>query len=533
MCDCIKVNYIPIGKEPVVTEVTSNGLFNGKNYYEFNAPVYNLGCDTIKVTYKLNSIIISFILEDVTYTYNVPKYGEFNGKNQYLLEIGDPEIGYGISIRWINIPTPFWRVEIYLSDTLESAYTNPTDNEIPNFNIWNYQIGTVLTNLDTTTTDAVTVEVDKSSDQINDKNWFPLVIGDYYSGVMWVNNIGTFRWEYNLGVEGAYLSEDTPCPFGTFTIEEGSIFESFVVEPVTSQLFTVSWDGIKWDLITFENVIWKLTEDTDCPIGIWTNNDDTIYFSGFRIEECNPRKTITYSKVAEGWNSFWSYQPDWMTEMNSIFYTFKNGELWRHNNNTTRNNFYGQQYSSTIRGIFNNDPLTVKMFNTLSLNSTHAWSADIYTNITAGSMNYSYFVEKENQWFSYIRRFDNTIDIKALSTQGIGTPTVVTTVSSTVVTTTFGVKLDSSISIGDKIYKNSGGNLVLIGKITALTPTVITIDISIGGTPTTTDFLICVKNSQTESFGARGYYMNVYLTNELTEQVKLFAIGTSVFKSFL
>lgn len=299
------------------------------------------------------------------------------------------------------------------------------------------------------------------------------------------------------------------------------------------KLFTVSWDGVSWNLLDGEDTLWELSEDTDCPIGTWTNVEDTIYFSGFSIEECDPRKTITYSKVAEGWNSFWSYQPDWMTEMNSTFYTFKNGELWKQNVNTTRNNFYDQQYSSTIRGIFNNDPLTVKMFNTLSLNSTHPWSADVYTNINSGAINYTHFVEKEGQWFAYIRRFDDTIDVKALSTQGIGIPSLVTTVSASLVDVSFSFKLDSSISVGDQVYKNSGGNLILIGTITELTPNVITIDTSVGGTPTTSDFLICVKNSQTESFGARGYYMNVYLSNDSTEQVKLFSIGTSVFKSFL
>jgi hypothetical protein len=295
----------------------------------------------------------------------------------------------------------------------------------------------------------------------------------------------------------------------------------------------VSWDGVSWNLLDGEDTLWELSEDTDCPIGTWTNVEDTIYFSGFSIEECDPRKTITYSKVAEGWNSFWSYQPDWMTEMNSTFYTFKNGELWKQNVNTTRNNFYDQQYSSTIRGIFNNDPLTVKMFNTLSLNSTHPWSADVYTNINSGAINYTHFVEKEGQWFAYIRRFDDTIDVKALSTQGIGIPINVQVLSVGDVYTMFSFKLDSSISVGDQVYKNSGGNLVLIGTITELTPNVITIDTSVGGTPTTSDFLICVKNSQTESFGARGYYMNVYLSNDSTEQVKLFSIGTSVFKSFL
>lgn len=297
--------------------------------------------------------------------------------------------------------------------------------------------------------------------------------------------------------------------------------------------FFISWDGVKWCLFAGESLIWIFSEDTDCPIGIWDNYNDDFFFSSFDIEECMPRKTITYSKVSEGWNSFWSYQPDWMTEMNSTFYTFKEGELWKHNVNTTRNNFYGQQYQSSIRTIFNADPLTVKMFNTLSLNSTHPWTADVYSNISAGSIDYTYFEEKENQWFAYIRRFNNTIDVKALSTQGIGNADAVDSTNPFFVIISFLLNVDSSVSVGDKIYRNIGSNLVLVGDIINILGNVIIVDTSIGSVPSTVDFLICVKNSQAESFGTRGYYMNVYLYNDLREQVKLFAIGTSVFKSFL
>jgi hypothetical protein len=317
-------------------------------------------------------------------------------------------------------------------------------------------------------------------------------------------------------------------------IENEKNFYEFIYD---ENVFKLYWNGSIWALVIIvdenETRIWQLFQDSQCPIGTFTNKDDDLYFSGFSTEECNPRRTITYSKVAEGWNSFWSYQPDWMTEMNSTFYTFKNGELWKHNYNTIRNNFYAEQYSSTIRGIFNNDPLTVKMFNTLSLNSTHPWSADIYTNINAGSMDFNYFVEKENQWYSYIRRFDNTIDVKALSTQGVGNTSNVNVININNVVLSFDFKLDSSISVGDQIYRQAGSNLALIGTITGLTSDTITLDCLPGSIPATYNFLICVKNSQAESFGARGYYMNVYLSNDLTEQVKLFSIGTSVFKSFL
>ena len=299
------------------------------------------------------------------------------------------------------------------------------------------------------------------------------------------------------------------------------------------EVFTVSWNGVEWCLFVGEGLIWVLAEDAECPTGEWVNNGDSTYFSGFNIEECTPRKTVTYSMVSTGWNSFWSYQPDWMTEMNSTFYTFKEGELWKHNVNTTRNNFYGQQYKSSIRTIFNTDPLTVKMFNALSLNSTHPWTADLYTNINAGTIDYTYFVEKEGQWFAYVRRFDDTIDIKALSTQGVGSADNVDSATPSAVVLDFLFNVDSSISVGDKLYRNSSGNLVLVGTITDTTINSIIVDTTIGSIPNTSDFLICVKNSQAESFGARGYYMNIYLENDLTEQVKLFAVGTSLFKSYM
>lgn len=289
----------------------------------------------------------------------------------------------------------------------------------------------------------------------------------------------------------------------------------------------------------YQNIsIYNVNLDYDCPIfNNWIFVGGNLEVDNLITTECTPpippRKTITYSKVSEGWNSFWSFSPDWMTEMNSIFYTFKNGELWRHNVNTTRNNFYGNQYPSSIRTIFNTDPLTVKMFNTVSLNSTHPWTANVYTNINDGSIDYTYFVEKEGQWYAYIRRFDNTIDVKALSTQGVGSADSVDSTTPSAVVLDFLFKLDSSISIGDKLYKNSTGTLVLVGTITNLSSNSITVDTTLGSIPLTTDFLICVKNSQAESFGARGYYMNINLENDLTEQVKLFAVGTSLFKSFM
>jgi hypothetical protein len=251
--------------------------------------------------------------------------------------------------------------------------------------------------------------------------------------------------------------------------------------------------------------------------------------------------TITYSTWTKGWTSFWSYVPDWMIGLNSSFYTFTEGKLYKHNDNTTRNNFYGVQYSSTVTTVFNDEPMQMKVFKTISEDSNKPWKATIDTELNTAEMDVSYFVEKEAEWFAYIRRVDNTIDLKAVSTQGIGNATSIDSSTASAVVVTFGFDLNKSISIGDKLYKMgvtgtnppiSDGTMVLIGTITGLTTTTITVDTTAGVVPLVTDFLIGVKNSQVESYGSRGFFMSVKLENTDTTQVEMFSIASSVFKSF-
>jgi hypothetical protein len=46
------------------------------------------------------------------------------------------------------------------------------------------------------------------------------------------------------------------------------------------------------------------------------------------------------------------------------------------------------------------------------------------------------------------------------------------------------------------------------------------------------NLIIGMKDSVAESYGSRGYYMEVQLTNSLTTQVELFSISTEAFKSY-
>ena len=71
-----------------------------------------------------------------------------------------------------------------------------------------------------------------------------------------------------------------------------------------------------------------------------------------------------------GWPSFYTFFPEKMIGMNGYFYSFKNGNLYRHNTNSLRNNYYGVQGISSITSVFNPLPTKdIKLFKTIGRNS--------------------------------------------------------------------------------------------------------------------------------------------------------------------
>lgn len=243
--------------------------------------------------------------------------------------------------------------------------------------------------------------------------------------------------------------------------------------------------------------------------------------------------TLTYSPLLDGWTSFHSYHPEWMEHMNSFMYTFKNGEMWKHNSNPIRNSWYGTTYPSSVTVLFNDSPNEPKMFKTLSYDSDHKWNATVITDLSSGSMDKSYFEEKEGFFFTYIRRNSGTVDYKAMSTQGIGNASAVTLVGVATYRLDFTFDIGSIMSVGDLLYVVPSGTPLVSGQITALTSNSITIVMVVGGTiPVAGNFIMFVKDAVAESYGARGYYMETTLTNTDTEAVELFAISSQIFKSY-
>tara|TARA_R100000654_G_scaffold39234_2_gene64982 strand:+ start:3353 stop:4114 length:762 start_codon:yes stop_codon:yes gene_type:complete len=248
--------------------------------------------------------------------------------------------------------------------------------------------------------------------------------------------------------------------------------------------------------------------------------------------------TLTYSETSKGWPSFYSFIPEKMVGMNNYLYSFKGGKLYRHNTNPKRNNFYDVQHSSTISSIFNIKPLEVKLFKTIYLESDSAWAATYNSDMhnPGGSLLASYFVQKETDWFSFLRADENTVNFNLRSANGLGDVSSVDSSVAAAVVLTFTFDVGSIISIGDKAYH--GNTPTFAGEIVATTTNTITINTTSGGSvPPGGAFICYIKDSVAESHGVRGHYLEFTLTNGPTENpnsvaVELFAVKSSMFKSY-
>jgi len=180
--------------------------------------------------------------------------------------------------------------------------------------------------------------------------------------------------------------------------------------------------------------------------------------------------TISFKENVKGWVSFKSFLPENALSMGNDYYTFKNGNLWRHHEETPgfdRNTFYnpedspreGNYTNSSVEVVLNDLPSSIKDFHTLNyegsqskihkfvntadgtvvlqhqpttiytdqsyynLTDKNGWYVDgIYTDKEEGYI--KEFLEKEGKWYNNINRtIDKSLekaDTGDFTFQGIG-----------------------------------------------------------------------------------------------------------------
>lgn len=262
--------------------------------------------------------------------------------------------------------------------------------------------------------------------------------------------------------------------------------------------------------------------------------------------------TLTYSESVKGFPSFYSYVPDYMIGMNQYFYSFKGGNLWRHNTNETRNNYYGVQYNSKIKSVFNESPLQNKLFKTLNLESDGAWSATLTTDIQlTGYIESSWFEKKEQSWFAFVRNNGSTgadtteAEWELRSLNGIGRSTSVSGVSGARnINFANTISIGSILSVGDLLYFSQPpyDTPQFAGKVTNIVQNIkgntnyIEIDDTVAGAvtpiPIADAYYLFIKDPIAESHGVLGHYCEFELENTSTTATELFAVESDLMKSY-
>ena len=155
--------------------------------------------------------------------------------------------------------------------------------------------------------------------------------------------------------------------------------------------------------------------------------------------------TISFSEQVGGWTSRKSFIPESGVSLNNIYYTFKDGQIYSHDN-PVRNTFYNSFTNSSITLLLNDFPGTIKSFKTINYegtqgrilsdatdtdglisanhpNATNGWYVgSITTNLQSGSI--PQFIDKEGKWFNYIvgKQAGDVLNLntKDFNVQGIG-----------------------------------------------------------------------------------------------------------------
>jgi len=268
------------------------------------------------------------------------------------------------------------------------------------------------------------------------------------------------------------------------------------------------------------------------------NNPSTRKFGAFDLHDKEyvfvdaGQYTVGYNEGVKGFPSFYSYQPQWMGSLNNKFYSFKNGQLYRHydESNPVRNRFYGNDYNSTVKVIVSAAPSEIKVLKNLIIEGNKPWATTVksYLNdetisVTQSTVGIAEYLRKEGKLYAYVRRNELTGDLTAKNAFGLGEISSIASLVLTMKNT-----IHTSLAIGDEVYNATP---TLVGTVTAVNRTANTVTLTSVGSLSANDFILAQKSGRVEGSEIRGYNFEIDLVDSSNTRTELYALGTNMFKS--
>tara|TARA_R100001480_G_scaffold923_1_gene2695 strand:+ start:8982 stop:13706 length:4725 start_codon:yes stop_codon:yes gene_type:complete len=347
---------------------------------------------------------------------------------------------------------------------------------------------------------------------------------------------------------GEYGISKNPESFATFG------FRVYFTDKARGAVIRLSRDGIT--VISDQGMSDFIQDSMDATTDLLNGSyDEAAGTYNLRIGS----EQISYDENSKGWATRLTYQPEFALSLNSQYYSFKAGSMWKHIN-ATRANFYASQQSTTATVIFNDSPSLIKNFKTIFYEGDSGWEVDLetdkqtgVTNVTLNpdlrSSNSTKFFEREGKYYNFISgdaltwtnsTQSGNLDTSEFAVQGIGTPSATDDLGSTM-TFTFANDLPNGVQVGDIVFcleaavaPATVGDIEKIGVVNIVnrsTKTITVKDQFSASLPTTSEFLFFAKDTSANKSGILGYFNKATFTNTGTGKNELFAVGTEAFIS--
>lgn len=144
------------------------------------------------------------------------------------------------------------------------------------------------------------------------------------------------------------------------------------------------------DLITPYNSIYLRADGSKAKImGFFDTFEGQAHFilqGGTYAGKTIPSYNLSFNEARNGYNGFYDYANiDWALSAASITYSWKNGQMYVHNDEVKRCNFYGVQYYPSIIIVFNKDSGIIKVMNSIGYQSEgKVWVSSELSSFTKG-----------------------------------------------------------------------------------------------------------------------------------------------------
>lgn len=230
----------------------------------------------------------------------------------------------------------------------------------------------------------------------------PESVVEYRGLVFWIDILNGRAIQYSAG--GLFpISNYNATRFWRLFSEQYLSMSLAEIEALGSRPFIFGMVDPYHDEVLF--AIPKLLETP--PEGYLPDYPDLIY--PFDIWD-GQAKTIVYNlnNNPNFWMGSYSFTPDYFTSLSNKLYSFKNGNLYLHNQTNQSNNFYGVQYTSKLMCVSNKIPQRPKVFYNISSESNlvplFTYFYNDYPELQTSDLLYDDYNDLEGIFYATIRR---------------------------------------------------------------------------------------------------------------------------------